>query len=48
MLPTQKIIDQINTHHKNATNHVVDAVESAKAAGALLLQVNTQNDLHGA
>ena len=39
MLPTQKIIDQINTHHKNATNHVEDAVESAKAAGALLLQV---------
>jgi len=39
MLPTQKIIDQINTHHKNATNHIKDAVESAIAAGKLLLQV---------
>ena len=39
MLPTQKIIDQINTYHKNATNHVKDAVESAIAAGKLLLQV---------
>ena len=39
MLPTQKIIDQINTHHKNATNHVKDAVESAISAGKLLLQV---------
>ena len=39
MLPTQTIINQINTHHKNARKHVNDAVESAKAAGALLLQV---------
>ena len=39
MLPTQTIIDQINTHHKNATNQIKDAVESAIAAGKLLLQV---------
>ena len=39
MLPTQTIIDQINTHHKNATKHAKDAVESAKAAGELLIQV---------
>ena len=39
MLPTQTIIDQINTHHKNATKHAKDAVESAKAAGELLLHM---------
>lgn len=39
MLPTQTIINQINIHHKNARKHFNDAVESAKAAGALLLQV---------
>ena len=39
MLPIQTIIDQINTHHKNATKHAKDAIESAKAAGELLLHV---------
>jgi hypothetical protein len=39
MLPTQSIIDQINTHHSNAMKQATGAVESAKAAGKLLLQV---------
>ena len=39
MLPIQTIIDQINSHHKNATKHANDAVESAKAAGELLLHM---------
>jgi hypothetical protein len=39
MLPIETIIDQINTHHKYATKHAKDAVESAKAAGELLLHV---------
>ena len=39
MLPTQSIIDQINTHHTNAMKQAKEAVQSAKAAGELLLQV---------
>jgi hypothetical protein len=47
MLPTQSIIDQINTHHKNAMNHVKGAVESAIEAGKLLIQVKASLP-HGA
>jgi len=39
MLPTQSIIDQINAHHQNAIKQAQNAIESAKAAGELLLQV---------
>ena len=39
MLPTQKIVDQINTHHANAMKLAGDALKCAKAAGELLLQV---------
>jgi hypothetical protein len=39
MLSTQSIIDQINTHHQNAIKQAQKAIESAKAAGELLLQV---------
>jgi hypothetical protein len=39
MLSKKTIIDQINVHHKNAMKQAKDAVESAKAAGELLLQV---------
>ena len=46
MLPTQSIIDQINTHHSNAMKQATGAVESAKAAGELLLQVKASL-LHG-
>jgi hypothetical protein len=39
MLPKQTIIDQINNHHTNAMKQANGAIESAKAAGELLLQV---------
>ncbi len=39
MLLTQSVIDQINTHHQNAIKQAQNAIESAKAAGELLLQV---------
>jgi hypothetical protein len=47
MLPTQSIINQINAHHQNAMNHFNGAVESAIAAGKLLLQVKASLP-HGA
>ena len=47
MLPTQSIIEQINTHHQNAMNHFNGAVESAIEAGKLLLQVKASLP-HGA
>ena len=39
MLPIETIITQINKLHINAKKQAKEAVESAKAAGALLLQV---------
>ena len=39
MLPIETIITQINKLHINAMKQAKEAVESAKAAGALLLQV---------
>ena len=42
MLSTQTIIDQINTHHSNAMKQAKEAVESAKTAGELLLQVKAK------
>jgi len=39
MLPIETIITQINMHHQNATKQATDAVESAIAAGQLLLKV---------
>jgi hypothetical protein len=46
MLPTQSIIDQINTHHTNAMKQASDAVESAIAAGKILLEAKS-NVPHG-
>ena len=42
MLPTRSIIDQINTHHTNAMKKASDAVESAIAAGKLLLEAKSK------
>ena len=39
MLPIETIITEINKHHTNAMKQAKEAVESAKAAGELLLQV---------
>ena len=47
MLPIETIITQINKHHSNAMKQAKDAVESAKAAGELLLQVKATQP-HGA
>lgn len=41
MYQLQNIISQINTHHENATLHANSAIESARAAGELLLHVKS-------
>jgi hypothetical protein len=46
MLPTQSIIDQINTHHENVKKQIIDATESAIAIGNLLQEVKA-NLPHG-
>jgi len=46
MLPTQSIIDQINTHHENVQKQIIDATESAIAIGNLLQEVKA-NLPHG-
>lgn len=41
MLPIETIITQINVHHHNAMKQADAAVDSARAAGKLLLEVKT-------